>query len=58
MESEVSGPGWTSRRMLLEADGIGFSMHETMIPADPGLNLWYKRHLEAVYVVAGKRQHS
>lgn len=44
--------------MLLEADGIGFSMHETMIPADPGLNLWYKRHLEAVYVVAGKRQHS
>lgn len=44
--------------MLPETDGIGFSMHETMIPADPGLKLWYKHHLEAVYVVADKRQHS
>ncbi|KXS53738.1 MAG: L-ectoine synthase [Marinobacter sp. T13-3] len=45
-EREVSGPGWTSRRMLLKKDGMGFSFHETIIPAGAELN-------EAVYCVAG-----
>jgi L-ectoine synthase len=52
-EREVTGPGWTSRRMLLKKDGMGFSMHETIIPAGAELNLWYKHHLEAVYCVSG-----
>ena len=52
-EREVSGPGWTSRRMLLKKDGMGFSFHETIIPAGAVLNLWYKHHLEAVYCVGG-----
>src|SRR5690554_3863350 len=52
-EREVTGPGWTSRRMLLKKDGMGFSFHETIIPAGAELNLWYKHHLEAVYCVAG-----
>ena len=46
-EREVTGPGWTSRRMLLKKDGMGFSYHETIIPAGAELNLWYKHHLEA-----------
>ena len=50
---EVEGPGWTSRRMLLKSDGMGFSMHETIVPAKAELKLWYKNHLEAVYCVAG-----
>ncbi len=52
-EREVEGPGWISRRMLLKKDGMGFSLHETIIPAGAELNLWYKHHLEAVYCVAG-----
>lgn len=52
-EREVKGPGWTSRRLLLKKDGMGFSFHETIIPAGAELNLWYKNHLEAVYCVAG-----
>jgi len=52
-EREVEGKGWTSRRMLLKKDGMGFSFHETIIPAGAELNLWYKNHLEAVYCVAG-----
>ena len=52
-EREVTGPGWTSRRMLLKKDVMGFSFHETIIPAGAVLNLWYKHHLEAVYCVAG-----
>ncbi|MBS3805112.1 MAG: ectoine synthase [Oleiphilaceae bacterium] len=52
-EREVAGPGWTSRRLLLKKDGMGFSFHETIIPAGAELHLWYKNHLEAVYCVAG-----
>lgn len=52
-EREVKGEGWTSRRLLLKKDGMGFSFHETIIPAGASLQLWYKKHLEAVYCVAG-----
>ena len=52
-EREVHGEGWTSRRMLLKKDGMGFSFHETIIPAGAVLHLWYKNHLEAVYCVRG-----
>jgi L-ectoine synthase len=52
-DQEVEGPGWTSRRLLLKKDGMGFSFHETIIPAGAELPLWYKNHLEAVYCVAG-----
>ncbi|MBU0663092.1 MAG: ectoine synthase [Proteobacteria bacterium] len=52
-EREVKGEGWTSRRLLLKKDGMGFSFHETLIPAGATLHLWYKQHLEAVYCVAG-----
>ena len=52
-ERDVEGPGWKSRRLLLKSDGMGFSMHETIIPAGAELRLWYKNHLEAVYCVGG-----
>lgn len=52
-ERDVEGPGWKSRRLLVASDGMGFSMHETIIPAGAELRLWYKHHLEAVYCVAG-----
>lgn len=52
-DREVHGKGWISRRLLLKRDGMGFSFHETIIPAGAELHLWYKNHLEAVYCVAG-----
>jgi len=52
-DRDIEGPGWKSRRLLLKKDGMGFSFHETIIPAGAVLNLWYKHHLEAVYCVAG-----
>ncbi len=52
-EREVKGPGWISRRLLLKKDGMGFSFHDTVIPAGAELPLWYKNHLEAVYCVSG-----
>ena len=52
-DREVEGPNWVSRRFLLKKDGMGFSFHETVIPAGAELPMWYKNHLEAVYCVAG-----
>lgn len=53
-EREVQGEGWTSTRLLLKKDGMGFSLHETIVPQGETLTLHYKNHLEAVYCVAGK----
>lgn len=52
-DRDVQGEGWVSRRFLLKKDGMGFSFHETIIPAGVELNMWYKHHLEAVYCVGG-----
>ncbi|WP_419798732.1 MAG: ectoine synthase [Terasakiella sp.] len=55
-EREVTGDTntWTSRRLLLRKDGMGFSFHETIIHAGTETLIWYKNHLEAVYCVGGE----
>ncbi len=52
-DREVVSDDWTSRRLLLQKDGMGFSMHETIIRAGAELELHYKNHLEAVYCIEG-----
>jgi L-ectoine synthase len=44
---------WTSRRLLLKEDGMGFSLHDTIIRAGTVTPIWYKNHLEAVYCIEG-----
>lgn len=51
---EVKTNGWTSKRLLLKKDGMGFSMHETIIHNGAELEMHYKNHVEAVYCVEGK----
>ena len=53
-EHEVKGGNWTSRRLILRDEGMGFSMHDTLIHAGTETLIWYKNHLEAVYCIAGK----
>lgn len=50
---DASGPGWTSLRMLVKSDGMGFSMNETVVKAGQTLTLEYKNHLEGCYCVSG-----
>lgn len=52
---EVGGEdlGWTSRRLLVKDDGMGFSMHDTLIHPNKALHLHYQHHLEAVYCIEG-----
>lgn len=52
--ADVSGPGWTSRRLLLATDGMGYSLNDTIIEAGAEMTLEYKNHLEACYCVSGR----
>lgn len=51
---EVVARTWTSRRLLLKEDGMGFSLHETLVRAGTETAMWYKHHVEAVYCVEGE----
>lgn len=53
-EREVVTEKWTSRRFLLNRDGMGFSMHDTVIRPGTENRMWYAHHLEAVYCIEGE----
>jgi L-ectoine synthase len=53
-DRDVDVETWTSRRFLLKSDGMGFSMHDTIIKAGTETFIWYAHHLEAVYCVEGE----
>ncbi len=52
-ENEVEGGNWISRRLLLKKDGMGYSLHDTIIKAGTETHIWYQNHLEAVYCIDG-----
>ncbi|MFC0215408.1 ectoine hydroxylase [Paenibacillus chartarius] len=52
-EYEVEAATWSSRRMLLRKDGVGFSLHDTTMKAGTVTEMWYKNHIEAVYCISG-----
>jgi L-ectoine synthase len=52
-DREVDVETWTSRRFLLKSDGMGFSMHDTVIKEGTETFIWYANHLEAVYCIEG-----
>jgi L-ectoine synthase len=53
-DREVDTPNWVSRRLLLAGDGMGFSMHDTIIRAGTSTRMEYRNHLEAVYCIEGR----
>jgi L-ectoine synthase len=50
----VSAETWTSRRLLLADDGLGFSLHDTILEAGTTTTMWYRNHIEAVYCIEGE----
>ncbi|MBL8787753.1 MAG: ectoine synthase [Deltaproteobacteria bacterium] len=50
---EVRAETWTSRRLLLARDGMGFSLHDTIMHRGTETRMCYRNHLEAVYCIAG-----
>ncbi len=53
-EAEVKTPNWISKRILLRNDGMGYSVHETIILPGTQTFIWYKNHLETVFCVEGE----
>jgi L-ectoine synthase len=52
-ERDVHAPTWRSRRLILAGDGVGFSLHDTIMEAGTETTMWYKHHVEAVYCIEG-----
>ena len=53
---DVAGEGWRAVRLLVRDDGLGFSVSETTVEAGAELDLWYKHHQEACFVIEGKAE--
>ncbi len=45
---------WRSRRLVLAKEGVGFSLHDTVIRAGTETTMHYANHVEAVYCVRGE----
>ena len=52
-ERAVSDARWTSIRMLLADDGMGFSFHITIIEPGSEHTFHYKNHFESVFCISG-----
>jgi L-ectoine synthase len=52
-ERRVDSDGWSSVRLLLKNDGMGFSFHITTIDAGAELKMHYRNHLESVFCMEG-----
>jgi L-ectoine synthase len=48
---DVGAATW---RLLLLRDGMGFSLHDTLIHAGTETRMWYANHQEAVYCIEGE----
>jgi L-ectoine synthase len=53
-ERDVHAATWNSRRLLLKADGMGFSLHDTVMREGSSTLMCYRHHLEAVYCIEGR----
>ncbi|MEX1667972.1 ectoine synthase [Zhongshania guokunii] len=52
-ERRVDSDNWSSVRMLLKDDKMGFSFHITTIYANTETPIHYQNHLESVYCMSG-----
>ena len=51
--AHVTGDSFESRRILLAADNLGYSLHDTICKAGSAQHLEYKNHVETNYVIEG-----
>lgn len=53
-ERRVVSETWESTRLLLKADGMGFSFHITTVYPNTETRMWYCNHWEAVFCLEGE----
>ena len=52
--AHVIGDAFESRRILLAADGVGYSLHDTLVKEGSEQHLQYKNHVESNYCIEGE----
>lgn len=52
-DRQIDSNNWSSTRLLLKSDNMGFSFHQTIVHPETETKIWYKNHLEAVYCIEG-----
>jgi L-ectoine synthase len=55
-ERDVVAEQWRAKRLFLRDDGLGFSLSETIVNGGAEMNLWYKHHSEACFVIEGEAE--
>lgn len=53
-ERHVKTPNWHSKRIVLAREGVGFSLHETVLYPGKVNDFWYAHHIEAVVCIEGE----
>ena len=53
-QAHVKGDAYESRRLLLAADGLGYSLHDTICKEGSEQLLHYQNHIETNYIIAGE----
>jgi len=53
-QAHIKGEGFESRRLLLAGDGVGYSLHDTVVKQGSEQHLQYKNHIESNYCIAGE----
>jgi L-ectoine synthase len=55
-DNDVRGATWRSTRLFVRDDGLGFSLSESAIEGGAEIDLWYKHHQEACFVIEGRAE--
>ena len=55
-DRDVIADQWRARRLFRRDDGLGFSLSETTVNAGAEMDLWYKHHQEACFVIEGEAE--
>ena len=55
-ERDVVAEQWRAKRLFLRDDGLGFSLSETTVNEGAEMQIWYKHHQEACFVVEGEAE--
>ncbi|MFM0240409.1 ectoine synthase [Paraburkholderia phytofirmans] len=50
----IRGKGWDSKRLVVAADGVCFSLHDTTVEEGTQMELQYRHHVEANYCFGGE----
>ncbi|MBS7538312.1 ectoine synthase [Ancylobacter lacus] len=52
-DRHVITENWSSTRLIVKSDGLGYSVHHTVIPEGHEVHCHYREHFETNYCIAG-----